>query len=415
MRIAVLTTARHRLGGIETYLAAVLPELAAAGHELLFWCEHEEPEGRPLLPLPEATAVCCAATQGREAALRDLFAWAPDVLFSQGLSDPGLEAVCQGAGAGVVLAHNYYGTCISGTKAHQFPTPCPCRRTFGPGCLLQYYPRRCGGWSPVTLRRLYRRETLRLRMLRNYAGIITLASHMREEYLSHGWPPERVWHLPCSLGPATQALPLSHPGLPARGESWRLLFLGRMEPLKGGDVLLEALPQLPRRLGRPVHLTLAGEGRERERWAARARLLCDATPGLAVESVGWVEASRMPALFARSHLLVVPSVWPEPFGLVGLEAAAYGVPAAAFAVGGIPDWLEEGVNGHLAPGDPPTAAGLADALVQCLGDPAHYARLRRGATARAAASGGVADHASAVADVLAQVTRPALAPGVPVP
>ena len=50
---------------------------------------------------------------------------------------------------------------------------------------------------------------------------------------------------------------------------------------------------------------------------------------------------------------MVPSIWPEPFGQVGPEAGLYGVPAAAFAVGGTPSWLTDGVNGRLAPGDPP--------------------------------------------------------------
>ena len=68
----------------------------------------------------------------------------------------------------------------------------------------------------------------------------------------------------------------------------------------------------------------------------------------------------------RADLLVVPSLWPEPFGLVGLEAARHRLPVAAFAVGGIPDWLRPGVNGYLAPGDPPTPGGLADAIIACL-------------------------------------------------
>ena len=87
----------------------------------------------------------------------------------------------------------------------------------------------------------------------------------------------------------------------------------------------------------------------------------------------------------ESRLLVVPSVWPEPFGSVGMAAARYGVPAAAFAVGGIPQWLHDGVNGHLSPGTPPTADGLADAIVRCLSDPRHYEALSRAARRMAAA------------------------------
>jgi glycosyltransferase involved in cell wall biosynthesis len=53
------------------------------------------------------------------------------------------------------------------------------------------------------------------------------------------------------------------------------------------------------------------------------------------------------------------------------------MPAAAFRVGGIPDWLHEGVNGHLS--DSLSAAGLAQAIAACLRDPDHYRHLQDGA------------------------------------
>src|SRR5262245_54839144 len=102
----------------------------------MFWAENEGPSERPPIALPEGTAVCCPATQGRASAVAELFAWSPDVLFCHGLTDPALEAELQGAAPGVALAHNYFGTCISGQKAHQFPRPCPCARTFGPACVV---------------------------------------------------------------------------------------------------------------------------------------------------------------------------------------------------------------------------------------------------------------------------------------
>jgi glycosyltransferase involved in cell wall biosynthesis len=81
----------------------------------------------------------------------------------------------------------------------------------------------------------------------------------------------------------------------------------------------------------------------------------------------------------RADVLAVPSVWPEPFGMVGVEAGGVGLPSVAFAVGGIPDWCEPGVSGELAPGNPPTSEGFADALVRALADAGHHARLREGA------------------------------------
>jgi glycosyltransferase involved in cell wall biosynthesis len=77
--------------------------------------------------------------------------------------------------------------------------------------------------------------------------------------------------------------------------------------------------------------------------------------------------------------MVLPSLWPEPLALVGLEAARHRLPVAAFAVGGVGEWLTPGRNGYLAPGNPPTVQGLTAAIVACLRDPLTHARLREGA------------------------------------
>ena len=65
------------------------------------------------------------------------------------------------------------------------------------------------------------------------------------------------------------------------------------------------------------------------------------------------------------------------------EAGLHGVPTAAFAVGGIPEWLNDGVNGYLAPGNPPTSSGLAEAITKCLINSETHTRLRRSAMAMA--------------------------------
>jgi glycosyltransferase involved in cell wall biosynthesis len=75
---------------------------------------------------------------------------------------------------------------------------------------------------------------------------------------------------------------------------------------------------------------------------------------------------------------VVPSLWPEPFGLVGLEAGALGVPAIAVDAGGVRQWLREGVNG-VAVREPASGRSFGDALASLLGDPDTLAALRDGA------------------------------------
>jgi glycosyltransferase involved in cell wall biosynthesis len=173
-----------------------------------------------------------------------------------------------------------------------------------------------------------------------------------------------------------------------------------MERLKGGDFFIDSLSSVAAKLEKPLRVTFAGEGRERKAWERRASRLRDRN--LDIHFVGWVERPQMSILFEACDLLVVPSLWPEPFGLVGPEAGLFGVPVAAFAVGGIPDWLVNGVNGYLAPGDPPTPAGLAEAITNCLRSPQHHERLRSGAI-EVARQFNIRNHLTALLEVFVKV------------
>jgi glycosyltransferase involved in cell wall biosynthesis len=148
-----------------------------------------------------------------------------------------------------------------------------------------------------------------------------------------------------------------------------------------------------------MKVTFAGDGRQRNEWEAQAARLCAAGTGPAVQFTGWLGPDDRTRLLGEADLLVVPSLWPEPFGLIGLEAAACGVPAAAFDVGGIGEWLHDGVNGHLAPADAPRAQHLASAIVRCLRDPSEHAALARGAV-EIASRHSMPAHVTALLDVL---------------
>jgi glycosyltransferase involved in cell wall biosynthesis len=371
MRILIATSHRNLVGGVEKYLQQILPCLLQRGHELALLYEYRfDPEKERIDPL--SLEIPCLGTEeaGFDRASRFVRDWNSDVVYSQGLESVDLQTALLNEYPTVFYAHNYVGTCASGEKCHAFPTPQPCDRHFGPACLVLYYPRRCGGLNPVTMWKMYQRSSERNAQLQRYAAILVASAHMRREYERHGVSPEKI---------QVAALPNPNEGhvfhAAARTATRdNLLFMGRLTKLKGAAELLRAIPLAEKQLGKALNVTIAGDGPERENLQNLAN-----RQGLKAEFPGWVTSLQKADLMERADLLVVPSLWPEPFGLVGIEAGTHGLPAVAFDTGGISDWLIPGNSGELAPGHPPTAEGLADAIARALSDPSHYADLCRGA------------------------------------
>jgi glycosyltransferase involved in cell wall biosynthesis len=390
-----VTWSDRRAGGVESYLDACLPELAGLGHTLSLWFETSEPEGRARL----AAALSLPSFRLRDAPggpVRALREWRPDVVLSNGLSDCSLERQLHAVAPAVFVAHNYHGTCISGTKCWSAPVRRPCSRTFGTACLALYYPRRCGGLNPATMMRMYAKAQRRLESVKACRRLVVLSSHMHDEYRRHGVDPARIAIVP--FGPAAPAAAATT--ATSRSAEVHLAFLGRLEHLKGPDLLVDALETVRGRLGRPVTLTVIGDGSDRASLERRASAVRAAEPAIRVTFTGWLSPVERDEHLRRADALVVPSVWPEPFGLVGLDAALLGVPAVAFDVGGVRDWLIDGVTGRLAAADPPSSDTLAAAIVDVVGDAArlssYRAECRRHALTRSPAL-----HARGLVDVLA--------------
>jgi glycosyltransferase involved in cell wall biosynthesis len=377
MRVLICNWTRRKVGGIEDYLTSVMPGLRQIGHELAFGSATDIPVEREAIDFPEGTLDWCVDRLGEAAVLRKAKEWDPELIYAHGPLEPTFEEGLLDIAPAVYFAHNYFGTCISGYKAHRLPTSRPCNRTLAWPCLVNYFPRRCGGLNPVVMFKLYGQEQERMSRLRKYSAIVTHSEHMKMEYIRHGFDPSRLF----SFVSARQDAPIVTPEQltevrPERAR--RVLFLGRMETLKGGEALIESAPLVQRLLGVAVQFVLAGDGPDKARWQRLSSQIAAANPLLSFSFPGWLNNVQISQELKLADVLAVPSLWPEPFGRVGVEAGQYGVPAAAFAVGGIPEWLKDGVNGFLAPGDPPTVGGLATAISRCL-DQETAPRLRAGA------------------------------------
>jgi glycosyltransferase involved in cell wall biosynthesis len=138
-----------------------------------------------------------------------------------------------------------------------------------------------------------------------------------------------------------------------------VVYVGEFRHIKGADLLIDAAAQL-RAGGKPVTLTLAGDGEESDSLKAQVQRL-----GLAdaVRFIGHVKARYG---FSKGSLLVVPSRG-DSMPYVVIEAAAAGIPMVAANVGGIPEIFGSHTNALFTPNN---ATAMADAIETALKDPA---------------------------------------------
>jgi glycosyltransferase involved in cell wall biosynthesis len=156
----------------------------------------------------------------------------------------------------------------------------------------------------------------------------------------------------------------------------RLLYVGRLDATKGVDTLVRALPELPA----DATLTCYGRGAELER--ARLGRLAESLGVAARVTFGSLEREELAAAYAAADVVVFPSEWQEPFGLVPLEAMACGTPVIATGVGGSSEFLRDGYNCVLfAAGD---AHALAAAVRRLHDDTTLHDAVVRGGFATAA-------------------------------
>ncbi len=157
----------------------------------------------------------------------------------------------------------------------------------------------------------------------------------------------------------------------------RLVCLGRIVRDKGFDVALAAFAELAPRFPK-ARLVVAGDGPARPELEAQAQALGVAD---AVEFPGWVAPARVSELMNSATLVVMPSRWDEPFGLVAGEAALMARPVVASRVGGLAEIVADGETGLLVDKEDPAA--LARAVAHLLEDPGTAERMGQAARRRA--------------------------------
>ena len=177
MRILIANEGLSGGGGVETYLSTLVPALQAAGHEVGVLHDNPAGENAPQRIAPEGTWHIGVQDVGLEKAIEGVRTFAPDVCFSHNMRSLEIESRLVGEWPSVKMMHGFFGTCVSGQKAFVFPSMAACTRTFGPGCLGYYLPRRCGQASPIQMLREYRWGSDQRSLFSRYRAIVVAKAH----------------------------------------------------------------------------------------------------------------------------------------------------------------------------------------------------------------------------------------------
>lgn len=203
---------------------------------------------------------------------------------------------------------------------------------------------------------------------------ICMTAFIKRNLLEGGW-----------IKPDSQVIPHGfdldewpfQPSAPSSGSTLRLVYVGRLDPLKGIDSLIEALsalktsfPQLSLTISSAVSDTTQHSSQTyRRKLESRAQEL------EVITAVNFVQTPRekLADLYAAHHILIFPSIWQEPYGLIPLEAMACGTPVIATGTGGSGEYLRDGENCLLYP--PGDVAALVQAVQKLANDTPLQTRL----------------------------------------
>ena len=374
MRIAFLNTLYPPFGasGAETTLRFLARELSGRGHDcavITLTPERTESAGEidgiPVRYLPLANVYWPHGGR-RPAALRPVFQGID--AFNPVMERRLLRALRE-VRPEVVNAHNLQGFSVSAWRAakrlrvplvqtlHDYYTACPRSAMWRPGrgncerqcpeCRVFSMPRRLSSSLPAAITAVSHRLFDRIAS----AGMFAAAEQGRQ--------PVRI----IRGNNPSQDLP---PPPAGRGDGpWRFGFMGRLDPAKGIEGLIEAFAGLP---AGAATLTIAGEGPDLYARALRSQ----AAGHEGVTFAGRVEPE---SLFRQIDVLVIPSIWEDPFPRVFHEALAYGVPSLVTPLGGLPEAIEHGRTGIIAAAVTPAA--LRDGMLRLIAGAWDFEAMRR--------------------------------------
>ncbi|MBI2170425.1 MAG: glycosyltransferase [Chloroflexi bacterium] len=333
-------------GGMNVYVRALAQALGRMGFAMdIFTRCHGS--GEPLInPLDEHTRVIHIEAGPQDAPKEDLFGYIPAFLH-------GVQAFVQGSGLRYDLLHSHYWLSgwVGQTLAQEWRAPHV--TTFH--TLAEIKTRARVGEAEATPRSATERQVIAT----SDRVIVSTAHEGVALQQLYGAPAGKMRVVPGGVD-----LDLFHPGSQRAARDQlglnrhhTILYVGRLDPIKGLEVLMHTLPQLE--TCKDVQLLVVGGSQEDAEYQRLKQLSSQLGLAERIEFLGSQQHESLPSYYQAADVCVVPSYY-ESFGLVALEAMACGTPVVASRVPGLQTIMRDNRSGYLVPWHCPDA--FADRL-----------------------------------------------------
>lgn len=323
-------------GGMNVYVLQLTREFARKGIEVDVFTRYHDPDDPKIVELEDGARVIHLKAGSYEAAKEDLFDYIPEFLSE-------LYSFQKTEGTTYDLVHSHYW--LSGRVGMTLSRTwnVPHVATFH--TLAQTKLRaRVGEREPA------RRSEVESLVMRDADAIIVSTEEEKQDavrlYDAH---PQKIKVIPAGVNldtfkPVNQSIARQRVGI---HEKQVILYVGRIEPLKGIDVLLEAAALLDG--SDEIRVLIVGGSPGNDSELDRLKAL---TTELGIESMvtftGAIKQNKLPDYYSAADVFVLPS-HSESFGLAALEAMACGAPVVVSRVGGLKTFIDNGETGYLVP------------------------------------------------------------------
>ncbi len=335
-------------GGMNVYVRELSRELGKMGHHVdIYTRAHDARDSEVDFPSPNVRVIHIQAGPVEDMGKMAQFSHLPNFILN-------MEAFSQRDGAKYDLVHSHYW--LSGSVGMRFASQwkVPHAVMFHTlGAVKNRFP---VGDAESALRLEAERE------LADKSRLIISATETEKSELIRLYqaPEERIKIVPCGVN-SNLFRPLDR--IEARtalglGEGKIILFVGRIEALKGIDNLVRAMGLL-KVPGDVRLLVIGGDGHSRTEIERLKDLTIETGSSRSIEFIGTVEQTKLPLYYSAADVSVVASYY-ESFCLVILESLACGTPVVSSPVGVAPEVIRQGENGFLTADNTPEslAAGL---------------------------------------------------------